>query len=70
VVLIIKVLGVVGIGGIFAALIAVPAVAYLGLMIYKTPGLIEIIIETGVGLINTGKERVEAFNKIAESVKG
>lgn len=70
VVLIIKVLGVVGIGGLIAAAIAVPVVAYLGLIVYKTPGLVSMILETGLGLISTGKERVEAFNKIAESVKG
>lgn len=70
VVLIIKVLGAVGIGGLIAALIAVPVVAYLGMIVYKTPGLVQMILETGVDLINTGKARVEAFNKIAESVKG
>jgi hypothetical protein len=69
VVLIMKVLGVVGIGGLFGALIAVPVVAYLGMMVYKTPGLVDIILETGLGLVKTGKEKVEAFNKIAESVK-
>ena len=69
VVLIIKLLGVVGIGGLFGAMVAVPVVAYLGLMVYKTPGLVSMIIETGLDLVNTGKERVEAFNKIAESIK-
>jgi hypothetical protein len=69
VVLIIKVLSVVGIGGLIGAAIAVPIVAYLGMIVYKTPGLVQIIVETGLDLVNTGKERVEAFNKIAESIK-
>jgi hypothetical protein len=69
VVLIIKVLGVVGIGGLLGAAIAVPVVAYLGMIVYKTPGLVQIIVDTGLDLVNTGKERVEAFNKIAESIK-
>jgi len=70
IVLIINILGVVGIGGLIAAAVAVPIVAYLGLIVYKTPGLVQMIVDTGVGLVNTGKERVEAFNKIAENVKG
>jgi len=70
VVLIINVLGVVGIGGLIAAVVAVPVVAYLGLIVYKTPGLVKMIVDTGLDLVTTGKERVEAFNKIAESVKG
>lgn len=69
VVLIIKVLGAVGVGGIFGALVAVPVVAYLGMIVYKTPGLVQIIVDTGLDLVSTGKQRVEAFNKIAESVK-
>lgn len=69
VVLIIKVLGVVGVGSLFGAIVAVPVVAYLGMIVYKTPGLVQIIIDTGMDLVNAGKARVEAFNKIAESVK-
>ena len=69
VVLIIKMLGVVGVGGLIAAAVAVPVVAYLGMIVYTTPGLVQIIVDTGLDLVNTGKERVEAFNKIAESIK-
>ena len=69
VVLLIKVMGVVGIGGIIAAVIAIPVVGYLGMMVYKTPGLVDIIVNTGLDLIKTGKEKVESFNKIADSIK-
>ncbi len=69
VVLMIKIMGVVGINDLFAAVVAVPVVAYLGMMAYKTPGLASMIIETGLDLVNTGKQRVEAFNKIADSIK-
>jgi hypothetical protein len=69
VVLLTKILGVIGISGVFGAVIAVPVVGYLGLMVYKTPGLVDIIVNTGLDLVKTGKDRVEAFNKIAESVK-
>jgi len=69
VVLLIKAMGMVGIGGIVAAVVAVPVVGYLGMMVYKTPGLVDIILNTGLDLVKTGKEKVEAFNTIADSIK-
>jgi len=69
VVLISKLLGVLGIGTLFGAIMALPLVAYLGKMVYNTPGLIQMIIDNGIDLVNVGKQRVEAFNKFAESAK-
>ena len=69
VVLIGKLLAVVGIGKLFGTIIAVPAVAYCGMIIYKTPGLVQMLIDTGIDLVNAGKQRIEAFNAIAASVK-
>ena len=69
VVLITKALHVLGIGTLFGAILAVPVVAYLGKIVYSTPGLIQMVIENGIELVNVGKQRVEAFNKIAEAVK-
>lgn len=69
VVLITKFLGVLGIGTIFGAIVAVPVVAYLGKIVYGTPGLIQMIVDNGLELVNVGKQRVEAFNKIAEAAK-
>lgn len=68
--LLIKLLGVFGLNGFIAAFIAVPVVGYLGMIVYKTPELVQMLLDTGVDLINIGKTRVEAFNKISESVKG
>ena len=67
--LLIKLMGVVGLHGFIGALIAIPVVVYLCLIIYKTPGLCKMVIDTGIDLVKTGKLRVEAFNEIAESVK-
>jgi hypothetical protein len=69
VVLLIKLMGVIGLNGFIAALIAIPAVAYLGLMVYKTPGLCKMIVDAGVDIVKTSKARIEAFNEIAEAVK-
>lgn len=60
----------IGLNGFIAAFIAVPIVGYLGMRVYKIPGLGKMVVDTGVDLVNTGKSRVEAFNEIADSVKG
>jgi hypothetical protein len=69
IVLISKLLGSFGLGTLLGAIIAVPVVAYLGKIVYNTPGLIPMIIENGIDLVNVGKQRVEAFNKFAEAAK-
>lgn len=69
VVLLVKLMGFVGFNGFIAALIAIPIVGYLALMVHKTPGLTQMILDTGVELVKTGKTRVEAFNDIANTVK-
>lgn len=67
--LLVKLMGVVGIHGFIGALIAIPAVGYLCLMVYKTPGLCKMVVDTGVDLIKIGKLKVEAFNEIVDAVK-
>jgi hypothetical protein len=69
VVLITKFLHVFGIGTLFGAIVAVPVVVYLGKVVYGTPGLIAMIVDNGIDLVNVGKQRVDAFNKIAAAVK-
>jgi hypothetical protein len=68
--LLIKLMSLIGIHGFISALIAVPAVAYLCLMVYKTPALCKMVMDTGIELAKTGKAKVEAFNEIAIAVKG
>ena len=68
--ILVKLMGVVGIHGFIGALIAIPVVGYLCMMIYKTPGLCEMVLEVGLDLIKTGKAKVDAFNPIADAVKG
>ncbi|SMG64567.1 conserved hypothetical protein, membrane [methanotrophic bacterial endosymbiont of Bathymodiolus sp.] len=68
-VMISKLLSVVGINTFVGALIGLPIVGYLGKIVYETPGLVSMVMETGMDLVKTGKDKVEAFNKIAEAVK-
>jgi hypothetical protein len=67
--ILVKLMGVLGINGFIGALIAIPAVGYLCMMVYKTPGLCDMVLEIGLDLVKTGKAKVDAFNPIAESVK-
>lgn len=67
--ILVKLMGVLGINGFIGALIAIPAVGYLCMMVYKTPGLCDMVLEIGLDLVKTGKAKVDAFNAIAETVK-
>jgi hypothetical protein len=67
--LLIKLMGVAGIHGFIGALIAIPSVSYLCLIVYKTPGLCKMLVDTGVDLVKTGKTKVEAFNEIVNGAK-
>ncbi len=68
-VLLIKLMTLFGLNGFIAAFIAIPIVAYLGLRVYRIPGLVKMVIDTGVELVNTGKAKIDAFNALAESGK-
>jgi hypothetical protein len=67
--LLIKLMGLFGLHGFIGALIAIPVVGYLCLIVYKTPGLCKMVVDTGVDLVKTGKLRVEAFNEIVNAAK-
>jgi hypothetical protein len=69
VVLLIKLMGVIGLNGFIAAFIAIPTISYLGLIVYKTPGLCKMVVDAGVDLIESSKTKIEAFNEIADAVK-
>ncbi|PPC89471.1 MAG: hypothetical protein CTY34_11340 [Methylobacter sp.] len=67
--LLVKLLSAIGLNGFIAAFIAIPAIGYLCFMVYKTPNLVQTVIDTGIDLVKTGKDKVAAFNTIADTVK-
>lgn len=69
VVLISKFLNVFGLNTLFGAVVGVAVVAYFGRIVYATPGLIQMLIDNGLDLYNIGKDRVNAFNKVAEAAR-
>jgi len=62
--LLVKFLGLVGLHGFIGVLLAIPAVCYLCMIVYKTPKLCGMIVDTGVDLVKMGKTKVESFNDI------
>lgn len=67
--LLVKLLSAIGLHGFIGALLAIPAIGYLCLMVYKTPGLCAMVVEIGVDLVKTGKLRVDAFNQVVVDLK-
>jgi len=67
--LLIKPFALLGVSTLIGAVIAIPVAAYLSMSAYKVPGLIQILVDIGLDLVNTGKARIEAFNEILETVK-
>ena len=68
IVLLIKLLGIFGLHGFIGALVAIPAVGYLCLSVYKMPELCKLVIDTGIELVKMGKAKVDAFNEIANAL--
>ncbi len=64
-----KFLSMFGIGTLFGAIVAAPGVFYLGKIVYSTPGLVQMLVDNGIDLVNMGKQRVDAFNKLAEAAR-
>jgi hypothetical protein len=67
--MLIKLFSLFGLNTLIGALIAIPVVSYLAMSVYKIPGLGKMVIDTGLDLVSTGKNRIEAFNDILEGVK-
>ncbi len=67
--LITSLLSFVGLPGFVAALIGIGAVVYLSMQVYKIPGLIDMLVNTGLDLVKIARERIESFEDIVNEVK-
>lgn len=61
---------VIGFNGIFAFIIAVPAVGWVLFSGYKIPGFYQLIGCTGMKLVELAKEQISAFDTLARRTKG
>ncbi len=60
----------IGFNGIFAFIVAVPAVIYVFYLGYRIPGFYNAVVETGFKLYNLARDQHMALEKIARSIKG
>ena len=60
----------IGFNGIFATLVAIPIIAWLGYTLYRIPNLPHIIFDTGWTLIKMGAANFKKFDAIARNIKG
>lgn len=60
----------IGFNGIFAFIVAAPAVAWLFYKLYKIPGLIDLLIDTGSSLIKLAAKNFRDFDAIGKTLKG
>lgn len=60
----------IGFNGIFATIIAVPALFWLGLRVKSLPGVTSMLVDTGWALVRMGVENFRKFDDIARAIKG
>ncbi len=59
----------IGFNGIIAAIVAVPAVVWIGLTVYRIPNLVLTLLDTGTSLIKLGAKNFRQFDSIAHKIK-
>lgn len=59
----------IGFNGIFAAIIAGPAIAWLIYSGYKIPGLYGRVLDLGLQMFNIGKSQLVALQNIVQGIK-
>lgn len=60
----------IGFNGIFATIVAVPALFWLGLRVKSLPGVTSMLVDTGWTLVRMGVENFRKFDDIARTIKG
>jgi len=60
----------IGFNGIFATLVAIPIIVWLGYTLYRIPNVLQIIFDTGWTLIKMGASNFKNFDTIAQNIKG
>lgn len=66
---VVDILTAIGINGIFATFVALPAVGWVCFTIYNIPGLFQALVDTGTKLYQLSIEQNKAFDNITNSMK-
>jgi len=59
----------IGFNGIIATIIAIPALGWLGLMVYRIPNLVDRLVDSGLRLIKLAAQNYRELDNIARDLK-
>ncbi len=65
----IRILTLVGLPELVSIVLGLPAVVYLGYLVYKMPNLTRIVVDTGLELVSIAQVRIKSFDEIIGSQK-
>ncbi|MBS1211594.1 MAG: uncharacterized protein H6R26_210 [Proteobacteria bacterium] len=60
----------IGLPTIVSALAGISVLAYLGLIVYRTPALYQLVLNIGIDLANFGHAQVKRFDPIIDAASG
>ena len=66
---IVDILTAIGFNGIFATIVALPAVGWVCYTIYNIPGLFQALVDTGMKLYNLSIEQNKTFESITKGMR-
>jgi len=66
---IVDILTAIGFNGVFATIVAIPAVGWVCYSIYNIPNLFQSLLDTGIKLYQLGNEQNKVFEAISDGLK-
>ena len=66
---IVDLLTAIGFNGVFATIVAIPAVGWVCYAIYNIPNLFQSLLDTGIKLYQLGTEQNKVFESISDNLK-
>ena len=66
---VVDILTAIGFNGIFATIVALPAVGWVCYSIYNIPNLFQALLDTGIKMYELGKEQNKAFENISSAMQ-
>ena len=66
---VVDILTAIGFNGIFATIVAIPAVGWVCYAIYNIPGLFQALLDTGIRMYDVSKEQNKVFEGISKDMQ-
>lgn len=67
---VIKILSAIGFNGVFATIVAIPALAWVLLKLHNVPRVTQTLLDTGWALVRAGADNFRTYDDIAKQLKG